>query len=90
LKRLLKNDLEIRVLGFHLTVQRIVLIAVMVCLLVLAILMVSEFLGDEVGDPPFNNTTGRYEEDDPNWPLCSVFIFLALVLMYFIVNEVKR
>jgi hypothetical protein len=40
LKRLLKNDLEIRVLGFHLTVQRIVMIAVLVCLLVLAILMV--------------------------------------------------
>ena len=90
MRRLLKNDLEIRVLGFHLTVQRIVMIAVLVCLLVLAILMVSEFLGDDVGDPPFNNTTGRYEEDDPNWPLCAVFIFLALVLLYFIVVEVKR
>ncbi|MCK4969153.1 MAG: hypothetical protein KAS77_01450 [Thermoplasmata archaeon] len=90
MRRLLKNDLEIRVLGFHLTVQRIVMIAVLVCLLVLAILMVSEFLGDEVGTPPINNTTGRYEEDDPNWPLCSVFIFLALVLMYFILVELKR
>ena len=90
MRRLLKNDLEIRVLGFHLTVQRIVMIAVLVCLLVLAILMVSEFLGDDVGTPPVNNTTGRYEEDDPYWPLCSVFIFLALVVMYFIVVELKR
>lgn len=90
MRRLLKNDLEIRVLGLHLTVQRIVLIAVLVCLLVLAILMVSEFLGDEVGEPPIDPDTGRYEEDDPNWPLCTVFIFLALVLMYFIVVELKR
>jgi ABC-type Fe3+ transport system permease subunit len=90
LRRLLKNNLEIRVLGFHLTVHRIVMIAVLVCLLVLAILMVSEFLGDDVGTPPINNTTGRYEEDEPNWPLCTVFIFLALVLIYFILVELKR
>ena len=90
MRRLLKNDLEIRVLGFHLTVQRIVLIAVLVCLLVLAILMLSEFLGDEVGTPPINNATGRYEEDEPNWPLCLVFIFLALVLIYLITVELKR
>ncbi len=90
MRRLLKNDLEIRVLGFHLTVQRIVLIAVLVCLLVLGILMLSEFLGDEVGTPPINNNTGRYGEDEPNWPLCSVFIFLALVLIYLIVIELKR
>jgi Na+-transporting methylmalonyl-CoA/oxaloacetate decarboxylase gamma subunit len=90
LKRLLKNDLEIRVLGFHLTVQRIVMIAVLVCLLVLAILMVSELVGDEVGEPPEDPDTGRYEESDPNWPLCTVFIFLALVLLYFILVEIKR
>ncbi len=90
MRRLLKNNLEIRVLGFHLTVHRIVMIAVLVCLLVLAILMVSEFLGDDVGTPPINNTTGRYEEDEPNWPLCTVFIFLALVLIYFILVELKR
>ena len=90
MRRLLRNDLEIRVLGFHLTVQRIVLLAVLVCLLVLAILMVSEFLGDEVGELPIDPDTGRYEESDPNWPLCAVFIFLSLVLLYFILVEIKR
>jgi hypothetical protein len=48
------------------------------------------FRGDVVGEPPEDPDTGRYEESDPNWPLCTVFIFLALVLLYFILVEIKR
>ncbi len=89
MRRVLRKDLEIEVLGFKLTIRRIVLVAVMACLLVLAILMVSELLGEESEEPPINNTTGRYEESDPNWALCAVFIFLGIVIIAFITLEVK-
>lgn len=88
MRPLFKDDLEIEVLGLHLTVRRIVGIAVLVCLLVLVGYMVSE-LGGEDGYPPVNNTTGRYEEEEPNWALCTVFVFLALVLIAFLTLEVK-
>ena len=88
MRPLFKDDLEIEVLGLHLTVRRIVGLAVLACLLVLVGYMVSE-LGGEDGTPPVNNTTGRYEEGDANWPLCAVFIFLALVLMALILFEVR-
>lgn len=88
------RELEIEVLGLHLTVKRIILFAVLACLLVIAGFMVKELV-DNVGEGPdynlteSNNTTGRYEDGDPNYALCLVFIFLALVLMYFIVIEVR-
>ena len=88
MRPLFRDDLEIDVLGLHLTVRRIVGIAVLACLLVLVGYMVSE-LGGEDGTPPVNNTTGRYEEDDPNWALCTVFVFLALVLIAFLALEVR-
>jgi hypothetical protein len=94
LRRILRRELEIEVLGLHLTVKRIILLAVLVCLLVLMAYMVTEFVSNRDGGPDhnlteLNNTTGRYEEDDTNLALCFVFIFLALVLMYFIVAEVR-
>ena len=63
MRPLVRNDLEFEVMGLHLTVRRIVGIAVLACLLVLAGLMVSELFADDTGPPPVNNTTGRYEED---------------------------
>jgi hypothetical protein len=88
LRPLFKDDLEIEVLGLHLTVRRIVGIAVLLCMLGLVLFMVSELGGDDEV-PPVNNTTGRYEEDDPNWALCAVFIFLAVVLIAFLIIEVR-
>jgi len=94
LRRLLRRELEIEVLGLHLTVKRIILLAVLVCLLILTAYMVTELVNNQDDGPDYNltepnNTTGRYEEGDPNPALCMVFIFLALVLMYFIVAEVR-
>jgi hypothetical protein len=86
--------LEIEVLGLHLTVKRIVLGAVLVCLLVVMGYIVTD-LANETHDGPYynltepDNTTGRYEEGDAKPALCLVFVFLALVLMYFIVVEVR-
>jgi hypothetical protein len=90
----LRRELEIEVLGLKLTVKRIMLLAVMACLLVLVGLMVSELVSESSGGPPYNlternETTGIYEQGDTNAGLCVVFIFLALVLMYFIVVEVR-
>ena len=89
MRPLLRRDLEIEVLGLHLTVRRIILLAVLACLLVLLAYTIGTMGGDD--EPPeVNNTTGRYVEKDPNWPLCTVFIFLGLVLATFIVIEVGR
>jgi ABC-type spermidine/putrescine transport system permease subunit I len=94
LRPLLRRELEIEVLGWHLTVKRIMLGAVLIILLVLVALMVADLVG-EGSDGPYsnltepNNTTGRYEEGDTNAALCVVFIFLVLVLMYFIVVEIR-
>jgi hypothetical protein len=83
------------VLGLHLTVKRIMLLAVLICLLVLMGYMVTELLNNESEGPDFNltepnNETGLYEEGDIQPELCVVFIFLALVLMYFIVVEIRN
>lgn len=91
---LLGRELEIEVLGLHLTVKRIMLLAVLACLLVLAGYTVSEIFSHQGEGPDYNltevdNTTGRYEEDEPNAALCVVFIFLAMVVMYFIVVEIR-
>ena len=88
MRPLFRDDLEPEVLGLHLTVRRMVGIAVLACLLVIVGYSISE-LGGEDGTPPINNTTGRYEEDDPNWALCTVFVFLALVLIAFLALEVR-
>ena len=89
MKRIMRKDLEIEVLGFKLTIGRIILIGVMACLLVLAFLMISELFGEEDVEPPIDEDTGRYEESDPNWPLCAVFIFLGIVVIAFIILEVR-
>ena len=88
------RELEIEVLGLHLTVKRIVQIAVLACLLVIVGVMVQELVDNRGDGPDYNltepnNTTGLYEEGDTNYPLCLVFIFLALVLMYFVVVEIR-
>ncbi|UCC93993.1 MAG: hypothetical protein JSW25_04840 [Thermoplasmata archaeon] len=94
MRPLLGRELEIEVLGLHLTVKRIMLGAVLVCLLVVMGYIVSD-LANEQQDGPYynltepNNTTGRYEEGDTKPGLCLVSIFLALVLMYFIVVEIR-
>ena len=95
MKRLMKDDLEWEVLGFHLTVRRIVLGAVLICILGLVAFMLVELVQEEGGGPPYNltspnETTGRSEADDTSWPLCTVFIFLALVLVAFIALEVRN
>ena len=89
MKRLMRKDLEIEVLGFKLTIRRIILVAVMACLLVLAFVMISELFDEETPEPPLDPDTGRYEESDPNWPLCAVFIFLGIVVIAFITLEVR-
>ena len=89
MRPLVRNDLEFEVMGLHLTVRRIVGIAVLACLLVLAGLMVSELFADDTGPPPVNNTTGRYEEDKTNGGLCTVFIFLGLVILYMVSVEIR-
>jgi hypothetical protein len=94
LRRVLKRELEIEVLGLNLTVKRIILLAVMVCLMVLVGLMVSDLVSESSGGPPYNlternETTGLYEQGKTSTGLCVVFIFLALVLMYFILVEVR-
>lgn len=94
MRRILGRELEIEVLGLRLTVKRIILLAVLVCLLVLSAYMVTELVNNTDEGPHYNltesnNTTGLYEEGDTNPALCLVFIFLAVVLMYFIVVEVR-
>ena len=93
LRRVLRRELNVEVLGLRLTVKRILLLAVLACILVLAGLMVSDLVDEREG-PPYNlternETTGRYEEGNSSPGLCVVFIFLALVLMYFIVVEIR-
>ncbi len=94
MRRILRRELKVEVLGLELTVKRIMLFAVLACLLVLIGLMVSDLSDEEGNGPPYNlternETTGLYEQGDTNAALCTVFIFLALVLMYFIVMEVR-
>jgi len=88
------REMEIEVLGLHLTVKRILLLAVLACILVLAGYTASEIFLHHGEGPGYNltevdNTTGRYQEDEPNAVLCVVFIFLALVVLYFIVVEIR-
>ena len=87
LRPLLRRDLEIEVLGLHLTVRRIIGLAVLACLLVIVGDSISD-MGGESGDPGIDNETMLYREDSPNWPLCAVFVFLAVVLLAFLVIEV--
>jgi hypothetical protein len=94
LRRVLRRELEIEVLGLSLTVKRIMLLAVLACLLVLVGLMVSDLVSESSGGPPYNlternETTGLLEEGKTSAGLCVVFIFLAMVLMYFIVMEIR-
>jgi hypothetical protein len=86
--------LEIEVLGLHLTVKRIMLGAVFVCLMVVMGYIVTDLVNERQDGPYYNltepdNTTGRYGEGETEPALCLVFIFLALVLMYFIVVEIR-
>jgi hypothetical protein len=88
LRPLFRDDLEMEVLGLHLTVRRVIGIAVLVCLLVIVGYSISD-LGGENGDTPeVDNTTKLYEEGETNWPLCVVFVFLAIVIIAFLVIEV--
>ena len=94
MRRLLRRELNIEVLGLRLTVKRIMLVAVLACLLVLVALMVNDLVDERTSGPPYNQTelnetTGRYDEGDTNPALCMVFIFLGLVLMYFIAVEIR-
>jgi len=94
LRRLLRRELNIEVLGLRLTVKRIMLVAVLACLLVLVAVMVNDLVDEGTSGPPYNlteqnETTGRYDEGNTNPALCMVFIFLALVLMYFIAVEIR-
>jgi hypothetical protein len=86
----LRHDLEIEVLGLHLTVQRAVGLAVLACLFVLLTYTISSLGGDNGEAPPIDNTTHRYQEDSTNWPLCLVFVFLGLVVAVFLVIEVGQ
>jgi hypothetical protein len=84
----------VEVLGLKLTVKRIMLLAVLACLLVLVGAMISDLVEERTSGPPYNlternETTGLYEDGDQSPALCVVFIFLALVLMYFIVVEIR-
>ena len=94
MRRLLRRELNIEVLGLRLTVKRIMLVVVLACLLVLIAVMVKDLVDEQTSGPPYNlteqnETTGRYEEGDTNPALCMVFIFLGLVLMYFIAVEIR-
>ena len=94
MRRLLRRELNIEVLGLRLTVKRIMLVVVLACLLVLMALMVNDLVDERTSGPPYNQTelnetTGRYDEEDTNPALCMVFIFLGLVLMYFIAVEIR-
>lgn len=94
MRRLLRRELNIEVLGLRLTVKRIMLVAVLACLLVLVAVMVNDLVDERTSGPPYNltepnGTTGRYDEGDTNPALCMVFIFLALVLMYLIAVEIR-
>jgi hypothetical protein len=76
------------VLGLHLTVRRIVGLAVLACLLYILAVSISDMGGDEGDIPPVDNETGRYEEGDTDWVLCSAFIFLAIVLLAILAIEI--
>ncbi len=94
MRRILRRELDLEVLGLKLTVKRIILLAVLACVLVLVGLMISDLVEESGSEPPYNlternETSGRYEEGDTSPALCVVFIFLALVLMYFIVMEIR-
>ncbi|MCK5253926.1 MAG: hypothetical protein KAQ96_13295 [Thermoplasmata archaeon] len=94
MRRLLRRELNIEVLGLRLTVKRIMLVVVLACLLVLIAVMVNDLVDEQTSGPPYNlteqnETSGRYEEGDTNPALCMVFIFLGLVLMYFIAVEIR-
>lgn len=82
-------------LGIHLTIRRVILGAVLVCVLGLVALMLVELFQEGGGGPPYNltspnETTGRYETGDTSWALCTVFIFMAMVLIAFIALEVRH
>jgi hypothetical protein len=88
MRPLFRRDLEVEVLGLHLTVRRIIGLAVLACLLVIVGYSISD-LGGENGDAPeIDNETMLYREESTNWPLCAVFVFLAVVLIAFLVIEV--
>ena len=94
MRRLLRRELNIEVLGLRLTVKRIMLVAVLACLLVLVAVMVKDLVDEGTSGPPYNltetnETTGQYEEGDTNPALCMVFIFLALALIYLIAVEIR-
>ena len=75
-------------LGLHLTVRRVIGLGVLASLLVIVGYSITD-LGGENGDTPnIDNQTGLYREDEANWPLCIVFIFLAIVVIAFLIIEV--
>lgn len=94
MRRNLRREVDMGVLGLRLTVKTIMLIAVLACLLVLVGLMITDLVRESDSGPPYNlternETTGIYETGDQSPALCLVFIFLALVLIYFIVVEIR-
>ena len=94
MRRILRREMGIGVLGLRLTLKTIILLAVLACLLVLVGLMITDLVGESESTPPYNlteqnETTGIYETGDQSPALCVVFIFLALVLIYFIVVEIR-
>jgi hypothetical protein len=93
-RRILGREMDVEVLGLRLTVKTIILLAVLACLLVLVGLMITDLVHESDSGPPYNlternETTGLYETGDQSPALCLVFIFLALVLIYFIVVEIR-
>lgn len=99
MKRLLrKHDLEFTFLGFEFNLKRLVGLSVLVALLVLFAYSLTQMGGGGSDTPETANETveydnvtieyERYAEDDTNWPLCMVFVFLAVVLLAFLVIEV--
>ena len=91
MKRLLrKHDLEFTFLGFEFNLKRLVGLSVLVVLLVLFAYSLTQMGGGGSDTPETANETveydnvtieyERYAEDETNWPLCMVFIFLAVVL----------
>jgi hypothetical protein len=88
MRSLLRKEVEFQILGLSLTIRRIIGLAVLACLLIILGYTVSGLGGEEGDIPAVDNSSGRYVEVDKNWPLCTVFIFLSLVLIALLVIEV--
>jgi hypothetical protein len=85
---LLRPDQEIEVLGLHLTIKMIVGLSTLACVLVIVAYAIGGYGGENGDVPPIDNTTGRYQEESPNWTVCGAFIFLGVVIMALILIEI--